>query len=111
MSADERVTSLPALGSVEALRFAADVVAQRGHVVWASEMRVIADRLEREQAAKAAQDHAVEQAAQVILEFENSRFDHAAGKIPDLSPMEYAQALAGAGLLNVNPCEHAIGGS
>ena len=64
---------LPALGSVEALRFAADVLQELGdrhgsynvvapHI---RSMRVEADRLEREQAAKTARDHAIEQAAQV----------------------------------------------
>ena len=59
-----------------------------------------ADRLEREQAAKTAQDHAIEQAARVICDFENSRFNHATGDIPSPSPMEYARVLASAGLLN-----------
>ena len=73
---------LPVLGSVEALRFAADVAEERGRA-WltergsgkcdpeavpfnALELRYEADRLEREQAAKTAQDHAIEQAAQVM---------------------------------------------
>lgn len=66
----------------------------------ALQLRVEADRLEREQAAKTAQDHAIEEAARVICDFENSRFNHATGDTPSPSPMEYARVLASAGLLN-----------
>ena len=57
--------SLPDVKSSEALRFAADVNAAHGYILDAHDLRVIANRLEREQAAKTAQDHAIEQAAQV----------------------------------------------
>lgn len=81
----EELSSLPDVGSPEALQFAANVVEATcsdesgpGDDVddyWpehcrlsASDLRRLADRLEREQAAKTAQDHAIEQAATLIGE-------------------------------------------
>lgn len=91
--------SLPDVKSPEALRFAADVAEtfdrlRSGDRAIPSIFRERADRLEREQAAKTAQDHAIEQAAQVLCE----RFGAAVLDGPP--PLEYARALADAGLLN-----------
>lgn len=60
-----------------------------------------ADRLEREQAAKTAQDHAIEQAAQVMYEGYNRGSDWAKASAAshDLY-RRYARDLADAGLLN-----------
>lgn len=62
--------SLPDVKSSEALRLAADVLSNletdADHYHLCNDLIDLADRLEREQAAKTAQDHAIEQAAQVL---------------------------------------------
>ena len=102
--------SLPALGSVEALRFAADVVEATvspddpfpAFVPRSSDaLRIEADRLEREQAAKTAQDHAIEQAAHVIHEAYGREWCDADDASRRLNRAR-AQALADAGLLNTD---------
>ena len=67
-----------------------------------------ADRLEREQAAKTAQDHAIEQAAQVMYEGYNRGSDWAKASAAshDLY-RRYARDLADAGLLNTKHGEAA----
>ena len=106
----ESKNDLPALGSVEALRFAADVVEATvspddpfpAFVPRSSDaLRIEADRVEREQAAKNAQDHAIEQAAQVIFEAANpqTKWDHGA-PLSRAHCRDSAKALADAGLLH-----------
>ena len=106
----ESKNDLPALGSVEALRFAADVVEATvspddpfpAFVPRSSDaLRIEADRLEREQAAKTAQDHAIEQAAQVMYEGYNRGSDWAkASAASHELYRRHARDAADAGLLN-----------
>ena len=102
--------SLPDVKWPEALRFAADVLEataypddQSPHLAarTPSGLRKHADRLEREQAAKTAQDHAIEQAAQVIFEAANpqTKWDHGA-PLSRAHCRDSAKALADAGLLH-----------
>ena len=91
--------SLPDVKSPEALRFAADVALSVGWMSTVSRFHVEADRLEREQAAKTAQDHAIEQAAHVIHEAYGREWCDADDASRRLNRAR-AQALADAGLLN-----------
>lgn len=66
-AASELPPSFPDVKSSEALRFAADVNAAHGYILDAHDLRVIADRLEREQAAKTSREQLVDQVqAQLI---------------------------------------------
>lgn len=98
---------LPALGSVEALRFAADVVEATvspddpfpAFVPRSADaLRIEADRVEREQAEKAKHDALIEQAARVIHGAYGREWCDADG---DSRRLNYARAraLADAGLL------------
>ena len=95
--------SLPALGSVEALRFAADVIDHNGgeweeHRGSARFLREVAGIKEREQAEKAKHDALIEQAARVIHGAYGREWCDADG---DSRRLNYARAraLADAGLL------------
>ena len=101
----EASPSLPDLKSPEALRFAADVLSNletdADHYHLCNDLIDLADRFEREQAAKTAQDHTIEQAAQVLF---LSAHDLPWGDWQNHPGADHfrkhARALADAGLLN-----------
>lgn len=62
-------------------------------------LRSMADRLDAARTVEREREQRIEQAARAILDFENSQFDHQAGVIPDIAPIDYARALDAAGLL------------
>ncbi|UCZ89040.1 hypothetical protein [Gordonia sp. WA4-43] len=80
--------------------FAAEIVGKtHPKAGYRAELNDIARRLDSEQAAEREREQRIEQAARAILDFENSQFDHQAGVIPDIAPIDYARALDAAGLL------------